>query len=54
MTPIFTQEYVYDSWGKLISTTGSLASSLGEKNPYRYSGYRYDSEINLYYLQSRY
>jgi RHS repeat-associated protein len=46
--------YVYDSWGKLISTTGSLASTVGVKNPYRYRGYRYDTETGLYYLQSRY
>jgi RHS repeat-associated protein len=38
----------------LISTTGSLASTLGVKNPYRYRGYRYDTETGLYYLQSRY
>lgn len=24
------------------------------KNPYRYRGYRYDTETRLYYLQSRY
>ncbi|WP_084133378.1 RHS repeat domain-containing protein [Clostridium grantii] len=47
-------QYTYDSWGKLISTTGSLASTVGAKNPYRYRGYRYDSETGLYYLQSRY
>ena len=47
-------EYKYDSWGKLISTTGSLASTVGIKNPYRYRGYRYDTETGLYYLQSRY
>jgi RHS repeat-associated protein len=46
--------YVYDTWGKLISTTGTLASTVGAKNPYRYRGYRYDSETGLYYLQSRY
>ena len=46
--------YSYDSWGKLISTTGSLATTLGVKNPYRYRGYRYDTETGLYYLQSRY
>ena len=27
---------------------------LGEKNPYRYRGYRYDTETGYYYLQSRY
>jgi RHS repeat-associated protein len=47
-------EYVYDSWGRLVSTTGSMASTAGVKNPYRYRGYRYDAEIGLYYLQSRY
>jgi RHS repeat-associated protein len=46
--------YSYDSWGRALSTTGSLASTVGEKNPYRYRGYRYDTETNLYYLQSRY
>jgi RHS repeat-associated protein len=46
--------YTYDTWGKLISTTGSLASTIGVKNPYRYRGYRYDTETGLYYLQSRY
>ncbi|GFP74301.1 DNRLRE domain-containing protein [Clostridium fungisolvens] len=46
--------YTYDSWGKLISIDGTLASSVGTKNPYRYREYRYDTETGLYYLQSRY
>jgi RHS repeat-associated protein len=46
--------YVYDSWGKLISIDGSLKDSVGVKNPYKYRGYRYDSETELYYLNSRY
>ena len=61
--------YAYDSWGKPIVTdaekndandtikdgiTGSLANTVGVKNPYRYRGYRYDTETSLYYLQSRY
>ncbi|AJA46865.1 tRNA nuclease WapA [Clostridium pasteurianum DSM 525 = ATCC 6013] len=46
--------YTYDTWGKLISTTGTLASTVGAKNPYRYRGYRYDGETGLYYLQTRY
>ena len=37
-----------------ISTTGSLASTVGAKNPYLYRGYRSDTETGLYYLQSRY
>ena len=47
-------EYKYDTWGKLVTITGSLASTVGAKNPYRYRGYRYDNETGLYYLQSRY
>ena len=46
--------YVYDSWGKLISIDGSLKDTVGLQNPYRYRSYRYDTETNLYYLQSRY
>ena len=47
-------EYHYDSWGKLLSTSGSLASTLGKNNPFRYRGYVYDEETGFYYLQSRY
>jgi YD repeat-containing protein len=46
--------YLYDSWGKLLSITGTLKDTVGVKNPYRYRGYRYDTETGLYYLQSRY
>ena len=47
-------EYKYDAWGKPISTTGSLKTTLGELNPFRYRGYVYDMETRLYYLRSRY
>ena len=47
-------EYKYDAWGKLLSTTGSLAGTLGNLNPLRYRGYIYDEETGLYYLRSRY
>ena len=46
--------YVYDSWGKLVSISGSQAETIGETNPFRYRGYYYDTESGLYYLQSRY
>ncbi|WDU83820.1 RHS repeat domain-containing protein [Caloramator sp. Dgby_cultured_2] len=46
--------YTYDSWGNIISIDGSLATTVGVKNPYRYRGYRYDEETKLYYLQSRF
>ena len=47
-------EYTYDTWGKQLSCTGSLASTLGALNPFRYRGYVYDEETQWYYLQSRY
>ena len=46
--------YTYDAWGNLLSTTGTMASTLGSANPLRYRGYVYDTETGLYYLQSRY
>ena len=46
--------YTYDAWGNPLTTTGSLATTLGEQNPLRYRGYVYDTETGLYYLQSRY
>jgi len=60
--------YTYDSWGKPFpevkdangnvlptsGVTGTLASTVGVKNSYRYRGYRYDNETQMYYLQSRY
>ena len=47
-------EYVYNIWGELVSITGTLADTIGAINPLRYRGYYYDTETNLYYLQSRY
>jgi len=47
-------EYSYDAWGKLLSTTGSMAVTIGVQNPFLYRGYYYDSETGLYYLNSRY
>ena len=44
----------FDSWGKLLSTSGSLASTLGKNNPFRYRGYVYDEETGFYYVSSRY
>ena len=47
-------EYTYDSWGKVLGITGSLADTVGVQNPFRYRGYYYDSETGMYYLKSRY
>ena len=50
----FVVEYKYDAWGKLLFTTGSLADSLGKRNPFRYRGYVYDEESGLYWAKDRY
>ena len=47
-------EYKYDAWGKPLSTTGTLADTLGKRNPFRYRGYVFDEEIGLCCLQNRY
>ena len=49
-------EYAYDAWGNIIKsaevvTGGNAAHAV---NPFRYRGYYFDTETNLYYLQSRY
>ena len=51
-------KYTYDAWGKHTITDAQgkavTAENIGNKNPYRYRGYYYDTEFGLYYLQSRY
>ena len=42
--------YVYNAYGELISSAGSMATI----NPLRYRGYYYDNETDFYYLGSRY
>ena len=44
--------YTYDAWGN-CTVTGSTTTGA-QYNPFRYRGYFYDSEIGLYYLNSRY
>ena len=46
--------YEYDAWGKMISIGGSMASTLGNDNPFRYKGYYYDVETSLFWISSRY
>ena len=51
-TPVV--QYTYNAWGEILTTTGTLATTLGTHNPLTYRGYVYDWEIGFYYLQSRY
>ena len=46
--------YTYDSWGKVLSITGSKKDTIGQLNPFRYRGCYYDKETGMYYLKSRY
>ncbi|MCT8977624.1 DNRLRE domain-containing protein, partial [Clostridium sp. CX1] len=41
--------YLYDSWGRVLSAVDNTVDKVGDKNPYRYRGYRYDKETGLYY-----
>ena len=45
-------KYTYDAWGNcaIVSDTGGI----GAVNPFRYRGYIFDKETNLYYCNSRY
>ncbi len=45
-------EYRYDPWGKVLDEENLTA--IGALNPFRYRSYYYDSDIKMYYLQSRY
>ena len=51
--------YTYDAWGnqRFLAANGVENESpifIGNINPYRYRGYRYDTETGYYYLQARY
>ena len=47
-------KYSYDAWGVCTISQDSSDCGIATVNPFRYRGYYYDSEIGLYYLQSRY
>lgn len=47
-------QYKYDSWGVIESVIDETSDNIGTKNPFRYRGYYYDEETNLYYINARY
>ena len=53
-------KYIYDSFGNILNIVSHDGTSITDSthvayiNPIRYRGYYYDSETNLYYLNSRY
>jgi RHS repeat-associated protein len=47
--------YTYDSWGNHdITVLDSSCEQLANLNPFRYRGYYYDTETDLYFLKTRY
>ena len=46
-------KYTYDAYGNVF-ISGTLSSTIGELNPYRYRGYYYDEETSMFWLSSRY
>ena len=51
--------YEYDAWGNhtVVDADGNQINSpahIGNLNPFRYRGYLYDAETNLYFLHNRY
>ena len=48
-------QYKYDAWGNVITEVIDEAhAGIAELNPFRYRSYYYDTETNLYYLNTRY
>ena len=48
-------KYRYDAYGNILGLVdNSIGDIISAMNPYTYRGYRYDSEIGYYYLNSRY
>ena len=48
--------YVYDAWGNFqeITHTSSQDTAIASSLPFRYRSYYYDTELGLYYLNTRY
>jgi RHS repeat-associated protein len=47
-TGALSNTYTYDSFGRLVASTGTLA------NPYQYTGREFDAETGLYFNRARY
>ena len=44
--------YIYDTWGDIVAIEGD--KKIADVNPFRYRCYYFDTETNLYYIESRY
>lgn len=45
-------KYKYDAYGNILDIIGDV--ELGKRNPFKYKGYYYDNESEMYYCSSRY
>lgn len=48
--------YSYDAWGVVTQTNHNVSdiNAYAQYNPFKYRGYYYDAEMQLYYLNTRY
>ena len=47
--------YTYDAWGNTVTTQHATSIPTPvQNNPFRYRGYYFDKDLNLYYLNARY
>ena len=48
--------YIYDAWGNFqeITHTSSQDTAIASSLPFRYRSYYYDTELGMYYLNTRY
>ena len=51
---LWSIEYYYDAYGRIINKVDTSGINLSEINPFRYRGYYQDNETGWYYLNSRY
>ena len=47
-SPSVTNTYIYDSFGKMTASTGTLT------NPFQFTGREFDLETGIYYYRMRY
>ena len=47
-------QYNYDAWGNILSVGDNSTDLIGTINPFKYKGYYYDSDIEMYYCKARY
>ena len=51
---LWSIEYYYDAYGRIINKVDTSGINLSEINPFRYRSYYQDDETGWYYLNSRY